>query len=121
MKQEKILKDLIWSGLCSGDEIKGIKDKQNPFLWIVSLFSPQEYTVSATTTYDKELLKGCIDNLEAFKSENLVEPVDAYIDYQDERYVMVDEVAGNILSRIKYIQLQKGQFKKGGTSFFTRE
>ena len=60
-------------------KIQELKDKQNPFLWFLSFAHQNDYDMSATTTYDKDMLYAAVDALEAFQEANITQPADAYL------------------------------------------
>ena len=51
----------------SGDEVKKIKENQNPFGWIKVIFHGTESTISEIVEYNDEMLKEEIDKLDCFK------------------------------------------------------
>ena len=79
----------------SGDEVKKIKENQNPFGWIKGIFHGTESTISEIVEYNDEMLKEEIDKLDCFKEENIVEPKNPTFKYGDNGYEIVDKVDGN--------------------------
>jgi hypothetical protein len=76
-------------------KIENFKGTQNPFNWISTIFSSEDYKTAVDISYDEKLLKEKIDKLSYFKSSNIIEPQNAYIEYKGNSYVIVDEVMGN--------------------------
>jgi len=81
-----------------GNEINSIKESQSGFSWPAQFWGDNQYTMSTDTTYDLDLLKEKVSQLQIFQEDSIVEPVDAYIDFVDNQYVIVDEVEGNKLN-----------------------
>ena len=61
----------------SDGKIQELKEQQNPFTWFLAFARQQDYTLSATTSYDETALNAAVDALDCFKEENVVQPVDA--------------------------------------------
>lgn len=80
-------------------EVKRLKDKQNPFRWIVSLFNKDDYKMTEELIYDTDLLKEQIDKLSCFDNSKLVEPKSPSFQYTDDGYVILNEVKGNKVNR----------------------
>ena len=83
----------------SDGKVKELKDKQNPFGWIIALFDKNDSKVSEVVTYDEELLQTCLDKLSCFDNSNIVEPQNPTFEYTDEGYVILDEVSGNKINK----------------------
>lgn len=60
-----------------------IKAKQKAVAWFVHLFKKSEYQIEASVTYDKTKLVEIIDGLKACDTEGMVEPVDAFVAYDE--------------------------------------
>lgn len=72
-----------------------LKDEQNAFKWVSSLFNKEDYKITVKTTYDRELLKKRVDSLDCFDINSTVEPKNPSFKYEGSSYVIVDEVKGN--------------------------
>lgn len=83
----------------SGDEVKKIKENQNPFGWIKGIFHGTESTISEIVEYNEDMLKEEIDKLDCFKEENIVEPKNPTFEYGDNGYEIVDAVSGNKINK----------------------
>lgn len=100
-KVESISASRISMKYVNDGKIQELKKKQNPYTWFLSFAHKKEYTMSATTTYDKEAVSAAIDELECFKEENLVHPADAHLEVTENGYEIVPEVQGNVLDKEK--------------------
>ena len=83
----------------SGDQIESIKNNQNPFKWILILFSKENHKVSGIITYDEELLKKNFDNLSCLDLANVVEPENPIFKYSDGKYEIASEIYGNRINK----------------------
>ena len=83
----------------SEGKIEELKDKQNPFAWIIAIFDKNDSNVSEVVTYDEELLKECVDKLSCFDSSNIIEPQNPSFQYTDDGYMIVDEIYGNKINK----------------------
>lgn len=85
-----------------GSEFADIIEKQNMFLWPLSLFEKSEYTVDTMVTYSKEELDKKIDTLSFFQPENIRQPRNAYLsDYTENGYQIIPEDKGTVPVREK--------------------
>jgi hypothetical protein len=76
-------------------DFKELKDKQNPFKWILAMLNTKDSKMTVGTKYDKDLLKEQVDKLSCFDSTKIIEPKNAGYKYADNGYVIVEEVLGN--------------------------
>lgn len=79
----------------STGEIQEIKDAQQAFAWPISIFKKEEYEISSSVEYDEGILNGELEKMIFYNNENVVEPKNAYIEYTDGTYNVMDEVYGN--------------------------
>ena len=100
-KTESIVASQINMQYVDDGKIQELKDKQNPFLWFLSFAHQNDYDMSATTTYDKDMLYAAVDALDAFQEANITQPADAYLGDTDTGYEIVPEVMGNALDKDK--------------------
>lgn len=77
------------------NKVKELKDSQNPFTWILTLFKNNNPEMSQIVMFDEELLKETLNNLSCFDNGNIVQPLNASFEYKDGSYEIVDEVNGN--------------------------
>lgn len=81
------------------NKIKELKDNQNPFAWISTLFKKNDSEISEVIDFDEELLSQSLSNLYCFDGSNIVEPQNASFAYKDGNYEIVDEVNGNKVNK----------------------
>ncbi|MGV8984047.1 peptidoglycan binding domain-containing protein, partial [Clostridium sp.] len=94
-KNEQITANEIGLKYNSDGKFKELKDSQNPYKWISSVFNTEDSKMIEGVKYDKKLLKERVDGLSCFDSSNIIEPKNASFLYIDNGYIIVDEVNGN--------------------------
>lgn len=77
------------------EKIQNIKDNQNGFAWIGSLFKKDTANAEITVAYDEDLLKKSVDKLSYFDNNTIVNPESAKLKYSDNGYEIIDEINGN--------------------------
>ena len=82
----------------SDGEVLECLQSQKPYEWIKGYIEPDSYQVKENATYDKELLKDQLRELECAKFENQVPPENAYIAYNDNLFEIVPETEGSELN-----------------------
>jgi vancomycin resistance protein YoaR len=88
---------------------------QNSYDWISSLFEDKKYYINNLYTYDKDLLKNKIDELNCSK-ENATEPKNVSFKYENGSYETMSEVYGNAIVTDKFIEAIKTSIEKGVTN-----
>ncbi|MEG2288756.1 MAG: peptidoglycan binding domain-containing protein [Clostridium sp.] len=81
------------------DEVKTLKDGQNPFGWAYGIFNNQKFKLTNKVKYDEELLRKSFEGLACFESKNIVQPENAKLEYINNEYVILDEVKGNKINK----------------------
>lgn len=114
-KSETISASQINMEYISDGGVQELKNQQNPFLWFLSFVRQQEYTMSATISYDENALDTAINALDAFQEENVVQPTDAHLEVQNGQYVIVEETQGNALDKEKVTEAVKNAIDGGET------
>ena len=112
-KSEAISASQISMEYISDGKIQELKEQQNPFAWFLAFARQQDYTLSATTSYDETALNAAVDALDCFKEENVVQPVDAHLEVQDGQYVIVEETQGTALDSDKVKEAVKNAIDSG--------
>ncbi|WP_297637300.1 L,D-transpeptidase family protein [uncultured Clostridium sp.] len=93
------------------EELNRILEEQNHFAWIGQLFNPTKEILNNFIKYDKEKLMKNIDGLEILGNE--VEPKNASFKYENEEFVIIDEVLGNKLDKKKIVKEIENGIKNG--------
>lgn len=76
-------------------DIQKIKDEQNGFTWLLSLFSESKHKVNLDVSYDEEKLTTLIKNLKCVTSVKATDPVNAYVSKTETGYEIVPEKNGS--------------------------
>lgn len=114
-KSETISASQINMEYISDGGVQELKNQQNPFLWFLSFVRYQEYTMSATISYDENALDTAINALDAFQEANIIQPTDAHLEVQNGQYVIVEETQGNALDKDKVTEAVKNAIDGGET------
>jgi tetratricopeptide (TPR) repeat protein len=94
-ESEQIKAEDVGLRYTSYEELKKLKDSQNPFNWILACFSTKGSKIEVGVSYDEKLLKERIDNLSCFDNSKVIEPKNPSFQYIENSYVIVDEILGN--------------------------
>ncbi|MGN0399358.1 MAG: L,D-transpeptidase family protein [Blautia sp.] len=86
-------KDISYKYIDSGFAKKVI-DEQNPFLWIKGYFVNTEYETGHNVEFDEDALKAQLYALDCMQVQNMEAPADAQIAFQDNQFVIQEEVQG---------------------------
>ncbi len=101
----------------SNGEIEKILELQNASTWMVESKGNvrHDYSVRSGATYDEEMLKEEIIETGIFSPSNMVEPKNAYIEWDVEQanYIIVPEESGNILNFEKTFNIIKSAVDAG--------
>lgn len=81
------------------NEAQEIKDRQNPALWLINIFSNNKYIINEVYSFDRELLLEELEKLGCFNNENIIEPLDACFKYENGEYKIIKEVYGNKINK----------------------
>lgn len=68
---------------------------QNQWLWLFELLGNNEYRLKQKFVYDEDALNAAVAALKCVNIKSVAEPVDAYIDFSGDTYVIVDDRFGN--------------------------
>lgn len=80
-------------------KIKELKEKQNPFTWISTLFKKNDFDTEQIVSYDDELLNKTIDKLNCLNNSKIENPQSASFTYVDGKYQIVNEVLGEKVNK----------------------
>lgn len=69
--------------------LEQILQEQNSLLWGIRLLKSQVYEQNCMVKYNEEKLDALISSLECLKPENITEPADAYLSYQEENGLII--------------------------------
>ncbi len=78
-------------------QVTEILEAQNPFEWPLMFFETNEHTTTIMVEYDEEALEETFYSLECMDTSNMVASTDAYIEFQEEEYVIVPYELGTTI------------------------
>lgn len=120
-EEERIEGALINFEYVSDGAVQDLKDEQHSFFWLQAYFNPTTYTMTAQTTYDPELLKKVMLELDMFQETKFTKPEDAYMKETSSGYEIIPEVEGDQPDEEKAFELLKEAVDKGETSLKLEE
>ncbi|WP_138205042.1 L,D-transpeptidase family protein [Haloimpatiens lingqiaonensis] len=83
----------------SNDEIKKLKETQNPLNLFGGVFKKHQYKIPKTISYNENQLKEYVDKMSFFKEKNIINPKNASLEYTDKGYKVVKEVMGTKVNK----------------------
>ena len=101
--------------------IKELKDSQNPFKWICSAFNSNDYNSSDIISFDNNKLNKQIDNLKCFNLNNIEEPKNPILEYENGQYIILKESDGNKINKEKLYQVITDAIESGKTTIDIEE
>ena len=81
----------------SDGNLDRIMNEQNPYLWGYGMYRKFEYEIPEEKSFSEEKLRAVLAAVPQMQKRNMVSPKDAYIDYQDGKWLVVPEVEGTTL------------------------
>ena len=104
-KSETITADDIRYRYESDGSVQKLMDEQDPYAWVQAFLHPETRDVQVPMVYDEDLLEEKISSLPELQEENMTAPTDAYMDFQDTKFVIVPETEGTQLDAGKAAEL----------------
>ena len=77
---------------------------QKAWQWVVQIFKTRELSVSAVSSYDKQVASAALKQLQCFQEGNYTKPENAYIKEGETSYEIVPEVEGTELDFDKVVE-----------------
>lgn len=91
---------------------EGSQVNQNPLYWMVTFLVPKHYNLEHSVSMNDAKFNALVNNLNLFK-EPVKEPQDAKIVFDGGKFVIQDEVMGNVVNKEKLIQAILAHFDEG--------
>ena len=91
----------------SDGSVQKIKNAQHPLEWIRGYIYDGYVTVPVNMTFDQTLLDQKIASLPELQTIDLQAPSDAYMDFQDSKFMIVPDIKGIKLNKDNLVQLIK--------------
>lgn len=86
------------------DSVKSLKDKRNPFAWIVDIPTSDEYTMSYDVSYDSDALREFISKSSYMDEKNMEPSVNAKVEMKDGEVIIVPDITGTELDKDKVFE-----------------
>ena len=94
---ERLLAKELGMSYVDDQSVDKALSEQKAWQWVVQIFKPHELTVSAVSSYDKQVASASLRKLQCFQEGNYTKPENAYIKEGEASYEIVPEVAGTEL------------------------
>lgn len=77
------------------NQVQDLLDSQTGFNWLLRMIVPAEYYTATGNSYNSEKVKAVATSLDFSQQASTVESEDAYIKFDGDKFVIVDEVYGD--------------------------
>ena len=105
--KEKISGESISLSYKKGEELQKLVDKQNRFMWPVSLWEETKFEAPIHVSYNEKQLEEVIDSLACMKKENQKKPVSAKPVFSDGKFVVKEEETGSTIDKKVFVKCVK--------------
>lgn len=99
------------------DKIKELKNNENPFEWIIAIFSENKHRVNELVTFDENLLKERFEEFSCVSGKDIVEPKNPGFEYANGQFNIIDEVKGYKLNKELTLEKLKQAIAYGEKEF----
>lgn len=101
---ERLLAKELGMSYVDDQSVDKLMEEQQAWQWVVKIFKKQEVSVTAVSSYDKQVASTALKNLKCFEEGNYTKPENAYIKEGDAAYEIVPEVEGTQLDFDKVLE-----------------
>lgn len=101
---ERLLAKELGMAYVDDQSVDKLQEEQKAYQWAWQIFKERQETVSAVSSYDKQMASQALNNLQCFAEGNYTEPQDAYIKEGEASYEIVPEVEGTKLDFDKVLE-----------------
>lgn len=106
----------------SNGNIEKLQKEQNLLLWITGFFGQKrEYQEEEEIKFDTEKLKAKIESLESMQDENMTPPVNAYIAFENNQFIIKDEAIGTALDKEAVVKQVRSAVEKSEKKWSAEE
>lgn len=108
-KKETISSEQVGLAFMDDGGLEKIKKDQKGYAWITSLFCENDFPEGMNFMVDETAYKDTFNSLNAFDSDKVVAPVDAFSQYDEDNnsYFIVEEIYGNTVKKKKFYSVLK--------------
>ena len=89
------------------DIVKEMKVEQGSFSWPLDIFNKTEYHAVPEIKINEDKLETYLFSLPIFSKDAVVKPENARIELMDNKFVVVDEIEGNVIKKKKFLAAVK--------------
>ncbi|WP_461204871.1 L,D-transpeptidase family protein [Clostridium sp. DL1XJH146] len=93
--EEIIIPDEVGLTYEGDGEFRELKDNQNPYRWVITLFDKENLNIVEGVKLDEALLAEKMDKLSCFDGSKVIIPQSPVLQYKDGSYELIPEVNGN--------------------------
>ena len=90
-----------------------LKDKQNPFQWVLSFFNSDDVKMTEELSFDTQQLNEQLEKLSCFESSKIVKPENPKFQFTDDGYQIINELDGNKINKDILFEEVKNKIIKG--------
>lgn len=96
---EKLTGTEIEMGIAWNQELEYYLEQQNGFDWVFKLFVPDNYVKTLGISFDEKELSKQIKDFFCMQPQMQVKPQNAYVEYKDGAFFVVEEVLGTAIDK----------------------
>lgn len=104
-----------------GTEVSRLLASQDIMNWYRESQDTREYTVASNTTYDEGKLTAILEDMDAMQDKNQIEPENAYLEYHDGTFEIIDSKEGSQLDREAFTAAVQEAISSGKTEVSAEE
>lgn len=101
--KELLTGDMLGLTYVDDQGVEKLIKKQEPYLWILNLSKKDTMQVTTNITYEKEIVKMLVEELDCIQPENKTPPSNAYIHETESGWEIIPEVYGNTVKKEELI------------------
>ena len=96
--------------------VDSLIQEQDTELWLYYLNTRGDYNLPASFDYDKSYVSFLVEELNCMNEENVIEPVDAYLEQTTDGFYIVPEIEGTKVDKDKLVTLIENAVSTGAKS-----
>ena len=100
----------------SDGSLERLMEQQNPYTWVYGMYKESAYEIPEEKSFSIKKLRSILAAMPQMKKQNMVKPEDAYMDYQDGKWLVVPEVEGTTLDPLKAVNAVAAGIKEEQTA-----
>lgn len=105
----------------SDGSVQQLMDEQISFAWITGIFAPPAYEIAESIEFDRGLLASEYYALGSTAEEKMIAPVNSYVTYEGDQFIVVPEDEGNQIDHHALIMKINEAVAASGTEIIAEE